>query len=75
MGDPEEIASVALFLASDDSSFVQGAEITVDTYLKFENDNEKYPKEFNKVVSSIRCSTVKLQARRKLWEYSTIRSY
>ncbi|NQX58291.1 SDR family NAD(P)-dependent oxidoreductase [Paenibacillus qinlingensis] len=30
MGDPEEIANVALFLASDDSSFVQGAEITVD---------------------------------------------
>jgi NAD(P)-dependent dehydrogenase (short-subunit alcohol dehydrogenase family) len=30
MGNPEEIASVALFLASDDSSFVQGAEITVD---------------------------------------------
>lgn len=30
LGDPEEIASVALFLASDDSSFVQGAEISVD---------------------------------------------
>ena len=30
MGDPEEIAYVALFLASDESSFVQGAEITVD---------------------------------------------
>ncbi|MFD0671176.1 SDR family NAD(P)-dependent oxidoreductase [Cohnella sp. GCM10027633] len=30
MGDPEEIANVALFLASDESSFVQGAEITVD---------------------------------------------
>ncbi|MDU0206462.1 SDR family oxidoreductase [Paenibacillus sp. PFR10] len=30
IGDPDEIAHVALFLASDDSSFVQGAEITVD---------------------------------------------
>ncbi|NBD24762.1 SDR family NAD(P)-dependent oxidoreductase [Paenibacillus glycinis] len=30
MGDPEEVAYVALFLASDESSFVQGAEITVD---------------------------------------------
>ncbi|RED59392.1 SDR family NAD(P)-dependent oxidoreductase [Cohnella lupini] len=30
MGDPKEVARVALFLASDDSSFVQGAEITVD---------------------------------------------
>ncbi|MDR6550158.1 SDR family oxidoreductase [Paenibacillus qinlingensis] len=30
MGDPVEIANVALFLASDESSFVQGAEITVD---------------------------------------------
>lgn len=30
MGDPEEIADAVLFLASDDSSFVQGAEITVD---------------------------------------------
>jgi NAD(P)-dependent dehydrogenase (short-subunit alcohol dehydrogenase family) len=30
MGDPEEIASAVLFLASDESSFVQGAEITVD---------------------------------------------
>jgi len=30
LGEPEEIAKVALFLASDDSSFVQGAEINVD---------------------------------------------
>lgn len=30
LGVPEEIANVALFLASDDSSFVQGAEISVD---------------------------------------------
>ncbi|MDF2647192.1 MAG: short-chain dehydrogenase [Paenibacillus sp.] len=30
MGEPEEIAKVALFLASEDSSFVQGAEISVD---------------------------------------------
>ncbi|MBW7455964.1 SDR family oxidoreductase, partial [Paenibacillus sepulcri] len=30
MGDPEEIADAVLFLASDESSFVQGAEITVD---------------------------------------------
>ena len=29
-GQPEEIASAALFLASDDSSFVTGAEIAVD---------------------------------------------
>jgi NAD(P)-dependent dehydrogenase (short-subunit alcohol dehydrogenase family) len=30
MGRPEEIASVALFLASDDSSFVNGVELAVD---------------------------------------------
>ena len=30
MGRPEEIATVALFLASDDSSFVNGVELTVD---------------------------------------------
>jgi NAD(P)-dependent dehydrogenase (short-subunit alcohol dehydrogenase family) len=30
MGRPEEIASVALFLASDDSSYVNGAELFVD---------------------------------------------
>ncbi len=30
MGDPEETASVALFLASDDSSFMTGSEVFVD---------------------------------------------
>ena len=30
MGQPEEIARVALFLASDDSSFVNGVELAVD---------------------------------------------
>ncbi|MEM5402055.1 SDR family NAD(P)-dependent oxidoreductase [Paraburkholderia unamae] len=30
LGEPEEIASAALFLASDDSSFVNGAELFVD---------------------------------------------
>ncbi|MED4796856.1 glucose 1-dehydrogenase [Priestia megaterium] len=30
MGDPEEVAKAALFLASDDSSYIQGTEIVVD---------------------------------------------
>ena len=30
MGSPQEIAKVALFLASDDSSFVTGIELFVD---------------------------------------------
>jgi NAD(P)-dependent dehydrogenase (short-subunit alcohol dehydrogenase family) len=30
MGDPEEVAKVALFLASDDSSYIQGTDIVVD---------------------------------------------
>lgn len=30
IGKPEEIAQVALFLASDDSSFINGAVITAD---------------------------------------------
>ena len=30
MGRPEEIAAAALFLASDDSSFVAGTELSVD---------------------------------------------
>jgi NAD(P)-dependent dehydrogenase (short-subunit alcohol dehydrogenase family) len=30
MGRPEEIATVALFLASEDSSFVNGVELSVD---------------------------------------------
>jgi NAD(P)-dependent dehydrogenase (short-subunit alcohol dehydrogenase family) len=30
MGQPEEVATVALFLASDDSSFVNGVELFVD---------------------------------------------
>jgi NAD(P)-dependent dehydrogenase (short-subunit alcohol dehydrogenase family) len=30
VGDPEEIAAAALFLASDDASFVTGVELFVD---------------------------------------------
>jgi NAD(P)-dependent dehydrogenase (short-subunit alcohol dehydrogenase family) len=30
MGQPEEIASVALFLTSDDSSYVNGLELVTD---------------------------------------------
>jgi NAD(P)-dependent dehydrogenase (short-subunit alcohol dehydrogenase family) len=30
VGEPEEVAKVALFLASDDSSFVTGIELCVD---------------------------------------------
>ena len=30
MGDPSEMAAVALFLASDDSSFMTGSEVFVD---------------------------------------------
>jgi NAD(P)-dependent dehydrogenase (short-subunit alcohol dehydrogenase family) len=30
MGRPEEIATVALFLASDDSSYVNGMELVVE---------------------------------------------
>jgi NAD(P)-dependent dehydrogenase (short-subunit alcohol dehydrogenase family) len=30
MGEPEETAAVALFLASDDSSFMTGSEVCVD---------------------------------------------
>jgi len=34
MGEPEEVAKVALFLASDDSSFVTGIELFVDKTLR-----------------------------------------
>jgi NAD(P)-dependent dehydrogenase (short-subunit alcohol dehydrogenase family) len=30
MGRPEEIATVALFLASDDSSYLNGVELSLD---------------------------------------------
>ena len=30
LGEPEEVARAALFLASDDSSFVNGSELFVD---------------------------------------------
>ena len=30
LGDPDEIANAALFLASDESSFVSGSELFVD---------------------------------------------
>ncbi|MDB5482370.1 MAG: short chain dehydrogenase family protein, partial [Caulobacteraceae bacterium] len=30
MGDPDEVAAAALFLASDDSSFMTGSEVFVD---------------------------------------------
>jgi NAD(P)-dependent dehydrogenase (short-subunit alcohol dehydrogenase family) len=30
MGEPDEVAKAALFLASDDSSFVAGVELFVD---------------------------------------------
>ena len=30
MGEPDEVAKVALFLASDDSNFVTGIELFVD---------------------------------------------
>ena len=30
LGHPEEVAQVALFLASDDASFITGAEIPAD---------------------------------------------
>jgi NAD(P)-dependent dehydrogenase (short-subunit alcohol dehydrogenase family) len=30
MGKPEEVAAAALFLASDESSFIAGAELSID---------------------------------------------
>ncbi|MDB5480739.1 MAG: short chain dehydrogenase family protein [Caulobacteraceae bacterium] len=30
MGDPDEVAAAALFLASEDSSFMTGSEVSVD---------------------------------------------
>ena len=30
IADPEDVARLALFLASDDSSYISGAEVTVD---------------------------------------------
>jgi NAD(P)-dependent dehydrogenase (short-subunit alcohol dehydrogenase family) len=30
LGDPDEVASAALFLASDESSFITGSELFVD---------------------------------------------